>query len=267
MHWVIQTDINREQGFIDLLDTLERFNIPHSVIKLIPFSSNLPPEERMTPVVNPSNPVMVTGSLGMSSLARSMNWSPGTFDNENHDYRVWAPKYAEHCLNAESIISKFGEVEHRWDEFFIRPCGDNKEFNGQVITWDSMHLWQHKVINLKETYTTLNYNTMVVCSPVKTIYREARFFVVEGRVVTGSTYRLSNKTFISAEVPPSMTDFAQKMVDLYQPSEAFVIDIALVENNYNIEEYKVIEINCINGSGFYAIDIQKFVMAIENMKV
>jgi hypothetical protein len=51
------------------------------------------------------------------------------------------------------------------------------------------------------------------------------------------------------------------MIDIWQPARGFVIDIADLQN----DEYKIIEINNLNSSGFYAIDLQKFVMAIENM--
>jgi len=45
----------------------------------------------------------------------------------------------------------------------------------------------------------------------------------------------------------------------------YVIDLALTDDEddgYN----KIIEYNCCNCAGFYEIDIQKWVMAIENME-
>jgi hypothetical protein len=55
------------------------------------------------------------------------------------------------------------------------------------------------------------------------------------------------------------------MVDLWQPARAFVIDIALTDDEDD-GWCKVIEVNNINSSGFYSIDMQKFVMAIEAME-
>ena len=49
------------------------------------------------------------------------------------------------------------------------------------------------------------------------------------------------------------------MIDIYQPAEAFVIDIA-VSN----DELKVIEINSINSAGFYECNMIKLISALEN---
>ena len=48
------------------------------------------------------------------------------------------------------------------------------------------------------------------------------------------------------------------MVDIYQPAEAFVIDVCLVE-----DDWKIVEINCINAAGFYLCDIQKLITELE----
>jgi len=47
------------------------------------------------------------------------------------------------------------------------------------------------------------------------------------------------------------------MVDMWQPADAFVLDIALTHNGY-----KVLEVNCLNSAGFYAADVSKLVQAI-----
>jgi hypothetical protein len=103
---------------------------------------------------------------------------------------------------------------------------------------------------------------MVSYSPVKDIYREARFFVVDGKIATQSTYKVGSKVHYTAEVPPNMLEYADRMIKIWQPARAFVIDIALTDDK---EPEKIIEVNCINSAGFYAIDMQRFVGAIENM--
>ena len=56
----------------------------------------------------------------------------------------------------------------------------------------------------------------------------------------------------------------------WQPHDAFVIDVAEVPNlhalRHNLDEphwLKVVEINTLNSSGFYACNIPKLVMALE----
>ena len=55
-------------------------------------------------------------------------------------------------------------------------------------------------------------------------------------------------------------DFINDMIKIYEPAEAFVIDVCLLLNG----EMKIVEINCFNSSGFYDADIQKIVMSIED---
>lgn len=99
--------------------------------------------------------------------------------------------------------------------------------------------------------------------PVKKIYREARFYIVDDKIATYSTYKLGNAIIHTAETPPGMVKFAQRMIDIWCPARTFVIDIALIDSD---PPEKIVELRCINAAGFYDIDIQKFVMAIEGME-
>lgn len=265
MHWIIQDNLLNERNYSSLLEALVRLQIPHDIVKVIPFTSGLPWEERITPLVDPQGHVMVSGSISLATLATDRGWTPGSFHNENHDFQVWREHMKGHLLNEEAVVCKFGDVPHLWDRFFIRPTEDTKSFNGQIIDWQAFLSWQRKVIGLRETYTTLDENTPVVVSELKQIYREARFFVVDGEVITGSTYKIGSRVCPSPEVPPTMWEYAQRMAGKWGPARAYVIDLALTDDaddGYN----KIIEYNCCNCAGFYEIDVQKWIMAIENME-
>ena len=54
-------------------------------------------------------------------------------------------------------------------------------------------------------------------------------------------------------------DFCNKMIKLFQLNDAFVMDLALIDN-----EYKIIECGCINCAGFYKANMQKLLMSLEN---
>jgi hypothetical protein len=53
--------------------------------------------------------------------------------------------------------------------------------------------------------------------------------------------------------------FARNMAKLYSPARAFVLDICLHD-----DDYKVVEINCMNCSGFYDLDMSKLIQSLEN---
>jgi hypothetical protein len=48
------------------------------------------------------------------------------------------------------------------------------------------------------------------------------------------------------------------MVDIYQLADAFVIDVCLTDNGWEL-----VECNCINCAGFYLCNMQKMVMELE----
>lgn len=265
MHWIIQDNLYLENKHNELRSFLERMDIPFTEVKVIPFSEGLSLDQCMEPYVNPEGLVMVSGSTTLAKIAANVGWTPGSFFNENHDYRVWNKHYGANLLNHNMIVCRFEDVGHEFEEFFIRPTADSKSFSGKVYSWHEFKEWQHKVINLNEVYTTLDSDTMVAYGPVKNIYREARFYVVDGKITTYSTYKLGRAIIHMAETPPEMIEYAQKMVDIWTPARAFVIDLALTDDNGS-GPVKIIELGCINAAGFYDIDIQKFVMAIEEMK-
>ena len=265
MHWILQDNLFNERNYSNLVEALSRLEIPFDVVKVIPFTSGLPWEQRITPLVDPPGHVMVSGSISLATLASDRGWTPGSFHNANHDFLVWRHHMKGHLLNEDAVVCKYGEVPYLWDQFFIRPTEDTKSFSGQVMDWHEFQTWQHQVLDLRETYTTLDAQTPVVVGPLKQIYREARFFVVDGQVITGSTYKIGSRVCSTPEVPPTMREYAQRMASKWGPARAYVIDIALTDDaddGYN----KIIEYNCCNCAGFYEVDIQKWVMAIEHME-
>lgn len=263
MHWIIQDNLYLENKHNELKDFLARMEIPFTEVKVIPFSEGLSLSECMIPYVNPDGLVMVSGSTTLAKIAANVGWTPGSFYNENHDYRVWNQHYGKHLLNHDMIVCRYADVRNDFDEFFIRPTADSKSFTGKVYSWDEFKEWQHKVIDLKEVYTTLNADTPVAYGPVRNIYREARFYVVDGRIATYSTYKIGRSVMHIAETPQEMVEFAQRMIGIWCPARAFVIDLALTDEADG--RVKIVELGCINAAGFYDIDIQKFVMAIEDM--
>lgn len=260
MFWVIQDNLYREEGYTALAMALQRLDIPHEVVKVVPFTEDLSDEQQTIPHIVPTGNVMVCGSTTLAKIAKKRGWTPGSFLNENHDYRVWKQAYGKHLLNADAKVCRFADVQSDWSPFFIRPCEDSKSFPGLVTDWEDFVEWQHKVINLHETYTSLNADTMVSYGPLKTILKEFRFFVVDGRIVGESLYKIGTRVVYNEVVDYDAKWFASSMIEHWQPARAFVIDVAATDDGY-----RVIEINCINSAGFYAIDVAKFVMAIESM--
>lgn len=264
MLWVIQENIFAEPFFIKLLDFLEKVSIPYKLVKCVPFTGDIVDSDGSPLELEIDGPAVAIGSYSFTNKALAMGWSPGSWTNENYDYRIWADKWKGYVLNEPALVCQFGDVPFSDDEFFLRPCADNKIFTGCVYSWKEYSEWRDKVLNLIKDTTTIDlyYETPVVVAKPKHIVSEYRFVVVGGKVVSGSLYK-DRGVGIYKEVLPSEVEilaFVDQMVSIWTPSDVFVLDIALHDG-----KYYVLEMGNFNSAGLYHCDIQKIVVAIENM--
>lgn len=61
------------------------------------------------------------------------------------------------------------------------------------------------------------------------------------------------------DVPVEMINFAKERIREYRLTDIYVMGIAEV-----IDEYKIIECDCFNGTGFYQHNIEKIIGAIND---
>jgi hypothetical protein len=114
------------------------------------------------------------------------------------------------------------------------------------------------MLSKKSPVSTLTEHTKIQVCTRKDIMREFRTWVVDGKVVDASQYKIGTKVTYERCTEPEVLEFAQKMVDIYQPAKAFVLDVCMTS-----EGMKVVEVNCINCSGFYDVDLTKLLMEVE----
>lgn len=115
---------------------------------------------------------------------------------------------------------------------------------------------EHNLHNSKSEQ--FNENTEIQVGTPKEIYKEIRFWVVGGKVITGSTYKIGTEVIYTDVFEDEAKEFAQQMVDIYQLADAFVIDVCLTDKGW-----KIVECNCINCAGFYKANMQKVIMELE----
>lgn len=137
---------------------------------------------------------------------------------------------------------------------FIKPSRDQKAFNAGILEpgytiKDFIFSQIHEAFYLEE---------IAIIAPVKPIYAEYRFFVVDKEVITGSQYRNSDSLFVSDIVPESIQEAAKEYATLYQPHDIFTMDLADTP-----EGIKIIEYNCWNASGLYKTNIPKIFHAVQ----
>ena len=252
--WVVQENIQNEDKYEAFVAALRDLNVEHTIVKVVPFARTLIPD------VNPVGRVVAWGSVSMDYVSKTKGWVPGTFLNDNFNQVVWSAAYGDNMLNADYEVHEFGSIPKFEGTKFIRPVHDMKVFSGMVVHGEEVENWKEAIQRISDGYSSLRPETPVSVSSVKELAMEWRLFVVGGKVVAGSRYRqygLTDIRLIESDSAP--WQFAQKMVDLWQPADAFVIDVVSMMNG----DMKVVEINCINSAGFYAADMRAVVEAIE----
>lgn len=256
MHWVLQQNLLNEQTLAELQNQLAKRQIPFTTVKLIPFLNALSPDIQID-----DKAVFTYGSTGLGHVSKSKNWRPGYFD-ENLDYPLYQKYFDKEMLNFDAVSSPMGDVEKKWERFFLRPASDSKQFAGEVMTWEQFEDFRNGVRLVEEDDgVTLTLKDVVVMAPCKEILAEYRFFVFDGEVVTGSRYKIGDRVQSSTEVPSDIYYYASQQVVRWQPNRAFAIDIAQTNQGP-----KIIELNSANSAGFYACDIGKIVEAVERLE-
>ncbi len=196
------------------------------------------------------------GSSRLLELAHKLNWkgvhyNPETFNYESAKLNRFDMLNDLFIMNIKEAITFFEYNLDQNRKWFIRPNEVFKYFSGIVMTAKEAANFLADALNCQSegTYRLKDDLEIVISNPVK-IDIEWRYFIIGGKIISGSVYMKDGK-FLSERVidKPTLRE-AQMLADRWLPNDCVVMDVALVEG-----ELKVIEFNCINCSGFYDHDI------------
>lgn len=165
----------------------------------------------------------------------------------NEDGEFSRPEYVKHCF--WDIYQDFAKNAN----VFFKGNGYKKEISGQLV--DLKDFSSFIDANLDKT-DYLFYSTP------KQIRAEWRMVCTKNEILSSSLYLYQSlRTFVCG-APKSAIEIAEKILannlimDILPP--LFMIDVCLLETG----QYKIIEINPINSSGFYANKRDKIVQNI-----
>ena len=271
MHWVLESDLT-DFGYLCLIEKLKRSEIPYTLVKVVPYQNILldpdfdtfskSPTEEDNLEIN-AELIFPFGTMGLSRVAVERDWKPGSLFNEQFTFEKWSEGFGlNNLLNSQSKVMKVSDSieDYPYSVFFIRPCEDDKAFSGTVVSKNDFIEWQKNIIKIDDKRSKLNKDTRITVAPYQEIKQEARMFVFNGEVITGSYYKFGAKVrYEEVKIGDPVIDYTNEMVKDYQPAKAFVVDIALTEDGY-----KIIEINNINSVGLYNANVDKFVEAVLN---
>ena len=143
----------------------------------------------------------------------------------------------------------------------MRPATDEKFFAGKVCTQDEFQAWWQDIVVDRSDYGNgVQPATPVLVSPVQTIYAEYRTWIINGKVVTASSYKQAGALHTKLDVSPEVVDFAENCARIWSPEKAFCLDVCETP-----EGLRIVEPNTINFAGFYSANIGKLVAGIEGI--
>ncbi|MDQ1812875.1 ATP-grasp domain-containing protein [Massilia sp. CCM 9210] len=254
MHWILQDGFLSETGWDALIANLERFGIAYSVHAVVPKTGELLPP----PGIDHAN-VICIGSYSMRHVAAKHGWIPGVFDLYAQDFGQQRAHWGHHMLNAGAVVTTVRDARFSGEQMFVRPINDSKYFSGRVFDANAFSAWQSAVCDPAANHaTSLAPDTLIQLSRPVAIYAEYRFWIVGGDIVTQSLYKRGSQVMYSSDVDERLTQFVSARSGEWSPHDAFVIDACDCANGM-----KIVEINTLNSSGFYAADVQRLVLALD----
>jgi len=255
MYYIIQENIYKEYHYNTLMNYLKKYNLPHEIIPWRPFD----PKAISDWVKTDRKDIWFFGSIDDGIELQKSGWYPGIMYNDNHDFELYAKKFGEYMLNSDASFWDFGYFS-RGSHNFIRPTRDTKIFESRVYRSDE---WQDYVSDATKSglFDKIRQKTrMMVADPKDGIQQEIRCWIIDGEPVTISQYKIGRRVnMLNMDNNQEAYIFAKQMAKIFCPSRVFVLDICLYQ-----DDYKIVEINCANMSGFYDIDMSKLIQALEN---
>jgi len=247
--WAVQNCKDRQTE--NLLKALRVEREPYLMVTLDRETGKLPPSFKGL-----GNNFIPYGSTALLTAAWG-HWQHIFFNPETFNVETYNKKHPR-MLNSDALIMSLSAAKilaNRTNrEWFIRPVDDSKSFAGERLTSAELTEW---VAQLESNDCELKTDTLIALSAPKTISMEWRYFIVGGKIITGSVYRRNGVPLLQIELDQEVLAEAQALADMWLPYECCVMDTAL----YRGDLY-VVEFNSLNSSGFYDHDLVALVRAV-----
>ena len=254
MQWLIQCTNLPDTHTLKLLEAVKERNLSFVGIGIRHFTHDIIDLDK----ADPKAPSMFYGSTQLiQMISEWKDFRPGAFyQKEWFDPRTPIGRRAD-LLNENLKEITVKELRSKWvdEPMFIKSI-EPKWLTGMVIepVKEDHDNW---MIEQSE----LDGDALLVISPAQNIETECRFFIVDNKIVAGSTYRWLGARTIRRPIDTGLEQAAQEAIKEWMPSPNIVMDLCRLKNG----QYRVVEYNSLNSSGFYNADVGAVVDAIETM--
>jgi hypothetical protein len=184
-------------------------------------------------------------------------YSPGAYySRESYRCTYYLPTLPNELVgNGRGVYLTFSDFVKRREQIyrlfgvsrlFIRPDSGAKVFTGLCITPENAGFELQSLMKL----TQVTDETLILVAPAAEISAEYRFYIVEGKVITGSRYMVEGKPDQSPETDPQCRAVAELVAQLpWQIDLAYTCDVGLFDGIA-----KIVELNAFSTSGLYRCD-------------
>lgn len=243
MNILLQKNIWNEYEYDIFCQSIVDANIKHSFVDIIPFTESFQSEIDFVPDY-------IFGSGRFVNICRSKKYptfpsfkpiEPDIFPRD-----LWINGDGYECVWGNLVIDSAK---------FIKPFTE-KFFTGVLVKTQS----DLDKVQLSTSFINDENAERIWVSEPKNIKQEVRFFVLYGNLITGSIYKNNGiGHYIALDSNHSSWNVCKNFLSSVDKKyeNSFAIDLGLVN-----DEWKIIEMNNLNSSGFYKCDTDALVRAL-----
>lgn len=252
IQFLVQTTGVRAQLTDAICEAIQTADFPMIPIGHIPFENVITGLENARTGI----PTIAFGSTKMTEMIQERpEFSPGVFYQRSwFDPREWK---SNSLLNQDRKVVTAGELREKWvsEPTFV------KSITPKVLTGMVLEPVPEDHKNWLEEQSLITNSAQLIISPVRSIEREWRFFIVGGQVITGSLYRRHGCLVRNEPISQDTWEAAQTLSEDWLPFPTIVMDICQLYSG----EYLIVEYNCLNCSGVYKSDFAQVIRKLNEI--
>lgn len=262
--WLLQSSHRNDIVLRQEVEALNKLGYPWKDFGVIPFTTEI------TGLDEPLEFIIVRAGTKIASLVKEnkTHWmrkgmfynTPGFFDQQVHRWSELP------MLNSD--VEFFDLSLHQALSFseakFVKPTNDLKAFNAGILE-AGQTVQEFIGGSLHQPHA---FKEHILVSSVKDVVDEYRFFVIDGKVITGSQYKVNKQLkyqslIIFDKDHVDAAAYAAEQATIFKPDDVFTLDICKTADG----KYSIVEYNCFNCSGLYACDVPKLFAAVNELMV
>lgn len=220
---------------------------------------------------------ITVGSIWLMGEVRKTrpNWVGCWHDESLYDCKRYYAHWGQYITQQKYVMMPFSELMRQkdWvydtlaidDQVFFRPDSGGKEFTGAAIGRAAFDSWAKHVVGVEHGLNRIPCDLLCIAAEPRKLHKEIRLVISDGKVVTGSMYRMAMHSYMQRWEGSGDSDearvieFAEEVLakNLMKLPPVHVLDIAVEEDRLS-----VLEVGCFCCAGLYCCDRRKIGTAV-----